>query len=395
MDDRSISTRWRIAAPIAAAVALAGRRFGAAAQDANPAPSAADGAFASMLALVPAALDGGPDNPMIASFADAALQLAATGVARPASVEDEAGMKGWMRATYPLAFASVFATNALLLGRDLLGYDATDLDQTLEVGAPPEVVTVLRGRFDHDAVAASWKANGYQMVDADGTQVASLHAEPEMDLKNPVSRLVLSRMNNAAFLADDTLVYTASLAAMRTVLAGGASLANRVDIAALLAASDTELASAILFSGSSVALAAQLPPALDPTVTADLLATTVAAAAEMPPVAIGLIGITPGGPLPVREGTPEPAGPEAQVVIRLLLVQPGSAEQAARAIQARLAGYRSVATNQPLLDRFAAWEVRPLAAANAVEVALTPGDRGPLGIWMNLFLQRDLLFLAW
>jgi hypothetical protein len=298
-----------------------------------------------------------------------------------------------------LAVADPFATRALQITRDLVGFDLSDVDQTMQAGVPPEMLTLLRGRFDHQAVADALAANGYKMVDIDGTQVASLFAGPQFDIDNPIGQIALARMNNAAFLPDGTLAFTASLQVMRLVIATAAgtepSLAARVDVAALLTAGDGGIVTGALFDGAELSIVNQLPPDLDKLPSTDDLLATPAAGNVMPAVAVGLIGATPGGPLPnTMSGTPVSL-PPAHIVIRLLFVTPDSAETAQSVVETRADQYVSLVTNEPFNHLFPEIEVTALTDENVLSIELTPESEGSIGAWMRMLFARDLLFLAW
>jgi hypothetical protein len=398
---RRWSHRSRVIAPLSLAALAATRRFGAAAQEATPVPPAGS-VFASMLGQLPLSTAGSADNVQLVTFADIAAQLAAVGVAELNSIDDMGNGNDWIRAILPLAIADPFARQAKILNRTLIGFDLSDVDQTMQAGEPPDMVSMLRGRFDHDAIAAAWAANGYQMVVVDGIQVASFSADMSFSPDNPIQRLTLNRLNNSAFLPDGTLVFTASLDTMRATIAAaagtGPSLASRVDVVALLGAGDLGLATGVLFAGSAVAAAGQLPPDLtSATAVAEYFATEVASAGEMPPVALGLIGITPGGPLPNIGGTPESAahGPLSMVLIRLLLAQQGTAERARDVVEKRAAEYVSVVSRQPLSDLFSSILVTADSASNTILLEMTPNSPAAVGAWSKLLFNRDLGFLAW
>lgn len=396
---RAWSNRWRIAAPLSAAGALALRRFPALAQNASPVP-AEPNPLMDMIELLPLSAGGSESNLLLATFADLAAQLAAVGTQPPPAV-DRGDPHAWISAISQLPIADPFGSRFLQLTRDLFGFDLTDVDQTLQAGEPPDMPTLLRGRFNRDAVAAAWQANGYKLLDVNGTQVASLAEDPSFDFNNPIQRLVLARMNNAAFLPDGTLAYCGSLDNLKAVIAtatgAAASLATRIDLARLVTGLDRVYGGAILLSGLALT-GLQISPDMLSTPISDLatsIASAIASADDMPPVLSLLVGATPGGPLPVRtEGTPVPM-PSGTVLFELLMAEDGAAARAKPVVEARLAAYTSVITRQPLSDRFASWDVRVDAARNILEIELTPNETTPLGIWLQMVYSRDLGFIAW
>ena len=123
----------------------------------------------------------------------------------------------------------------------------------MEVGVPPLVITLLRGRFDEEKLRAAWANQGGQVIDVNGVDVASMREDFEFDIQTDIGRFGFSRFNNAAILPDGTVAFSPSLDGMRAVIAAaqgtGPSLGDRVDVAALVGAIEKPLASAYLMSG--------------------------------------------------------------------------------------------------------------------------------------------------
>lgn len=396
-----VSTRLRITAPLAIALSAIVAPDIARGQDESRNKSDATSTLASMLSLAPV-LGAPAEIGQTVLFADIAAQLAAAGLTPPDSIEDNEALGAWIQAISPLGLASPFGTRALQLNRSLLGFDATDVDQTIELGEPPEMVTLLRGRFDHDAIAAGWKSQGYAMLDLDGIAVASLAEDASIDLDKEINQLALARMNNAALLPDGTLVYTTTLPLMQSVIdvANGvaSSLAERPDIAALLAAAPDELASAMLFSGGLLAVQEQLPPQIldDPSAIGSFH-EEIDATGTISPIVQVLAGITPGGPATYTggSGTPLAELPPAQVVFRALLAGSGAAASAVGIVDKRLESLDSATTGAGYGELFASWDVRSEQDAPVLDVDLTLAEDVTAGIWLQLIFRRDLLFLAW
>ena len=403
-----VSNRWRVIAPAVAAGAALAHRLPGAAQEGQQRPLVPDSLspFGPMLGMMPASIAGEGDNPQIATFADIAMQLAAGGIERPASVEDEDGLTPWIHAVYPLLIADPFGRTARVLTRDFLGYDATDIDQTLQAGVPPAMITLLRGRFDESAVAAAWQANGYRMTEAGGIPVASLFEDAEFDVQTEIGKIALSKWNNAAILPDGTLAYAATLPLLESVIetatgANGptASLGAREEIATLLSSLEEPVVSAILFDGLTVSATAQMPVELaveNPELLEELEAQ-LAEPAPMPPVALGLVGVTAGGPTLIYDDGEEPVieMPPATIVYRLLMAEPGSAETAAGVVEARLASMQSMRTTQPWSELFGSWDAHAVAGGDVLALDLTPAPDRPVSGWQQMLYARDLLFLAW
>ncbi len=403
---KNFSARVRVVAPIAGIGSVFVQRIPVLAQDegraadepATPVPNR--DAFSSLLSLVPAPILNTPDLPLWLSFGDMAAQLAAGGIEPPTSIEDDEGLTRWISASYPIAIAEPFRSNALTLGRDLLGFDVTDIDQSLEAGSPPHVRTLLRGRFDREAVAAAWSAHDYQLSEIDGVTVATLFEDTQIDLSHEISRIALTRMNNAAFLPDGTLAYTPSLDTMKEMIAvanGDAPSVGEDDgIVTLLKSLPTPLASAIFFDGEELSIASQLPVNLNEEVAAELMAT-LEELDPIPPIALGLVGITPGGPTrPGNDGGAPPVVlPDATIVYRLLMSESGSADAAVDVVLERLESMSSVITRELFSDIYELREVSSIFDGAVLGVDLRPADGRSIALWTSGLFARDLLFLAW
>jgi hypothetical protein len=396
-----VSSRLRLTAPLALAASALIPRAASAADPTTPQKTdrndkpAAD-PLAELLALIPVAVADAVEDGLIVTYGNIAAQLAAGDIEPPTSLDDEEGFDAWIHASYSILLASPWREYALVLDRELLGYDVTNIDQTIEAGQPPEMVSLLRGRFDPDAVAAAWAANGYTMSEIDGIPVATLFEDAAIDPKIEISRIALARMNNAAFLPDGTLAYAATLPLMEQAIAtanGKAeSLAARVDVAATLPALDRPLASAMLVSGDSLSIAAQTPVNLPDGVEVEIEPDD-----PMPPIAFGIIGITPGGPTLIYDEGEEPVIelPPATLVYRLLMTEPGTAGEAAEVVDARLGTMTSSRTQQPLTELFASWEATAVSDGDVLALDLLPAEGRPVTFWPQPYFSRDLLFLAW
>lgn len=371
------------------------------AQEATP-TAAASGSLAAMLRLVPDVVSGAAQPPVqIASYADLAAQTAATGVPLPTS-KDDPNFAPWAFALSPLMVPDPLFTNAMVADwHTLLGIDLWQIDQALQVGEPPSTLTFLRGRFDATAIRAAWASQGYKMLQVDGIAVASLHEDASFDLSTDLGRLAFTHFNNAAILPDGTLAYAPTLDAMRAIIAvvhgSASSLADRVDVAALVRAITKPLASALLMAGTALQVdVAGALLAATPDVGA--MKTQVAEVARMPPILMALLGVTAGGPLAQPPGgvaTPRAGIPPARFEIAVLLPDHAAAETAAKVATERLATGASLATRQPLTHYFASWNARALPNSPVAVLELEFAMEVQPRIWAQMIYQRDLVFLAW
>ncbi len=374
---------------------------------ATPAPTGPNATFLSLLGVAPDFPAGQQPQGEIAEFADVAAQLEAVGVAPVTSLNDP-GSHDWISATMSLALPQGPATRAAdPLWRETFGFDIFQVDQSLVVGEPPNQITIMRGRFDPAEVGSALEKAGYKAVDVGGVQGYSLHEDPEIDLTTAVSQLSLGKMNNAVFLPDGTLVFAGYLDTIRRVVAvskGEApSLASRVDVSTLVPAMPRTLASAILVPGAVLTLDSMIVGALlsSPDQVTALL-DQVQKAGQMPRVAMGLFGITPGGPLmsATAGATPEasPTADESEPAvfdIGLLTLSPEQARTAEQTVVARVQALDSQATQRPYADIFSS--VTPAGPADlpVAVLELTFGDETTPGVWAQLLYRRDLLFLGW
>jgi hypothetical protein len=368
------------------------------AQNATPTAAVENNPLAEMLRLTPnRVLDSDADTGLTATFADIQLQTDVSGIARPKSGENQAFVE-WGFSLSALALPSDLAQYALDPNLPvLIGFTLLDVDQYLEVGAPPDTIRFFRGHFDHKAIDNAWTTQRYKMVDVDGTTVASLHEDNQFDMTSDLGIHFFAHFNNGAFLPDGTLVFTSTLDAMREVIATAkgeqSSLADRVDVAALLSAMKAPLASAALVSGASL----QGVDSVGVLATPDALRTQIAEASAMPPITAALLGVTPGGPLSrpnYQNGTPQPDIPDAMFKIELLLSTQPEAVTAAQVVDDRLATMNSIRTNQPYSELFASWNATadPNLPIAFVDLTFSPG-RFPR-LWFDMLVSRDLGFLS-
>jgi hypothetical protein len=104
------------------------------------------GSLCDLLSLVPDILIDNPDVSSVFSYANAAAQLDALGVDRPNDPEDEEFTR-WSLAMTSVPIGGVFLPY-FRFWPDEMGFSVFDLDQSLEVGDPPDRIILLRGRFD-------------------------------------------------------------------------------------------------------------------------------------------------------------------------------------------------------------------------------------------------------
>jgi hypothetical protein len=374
----------------------------------SPTPTGANSVFMEMLGLSPDTFEGDSSPSEIAEFANVELQLATVGVTPPTSTDDPEGFHQWFLATLWLPFPRSIQGSGLDPDwHDVFGFDLLQIDQSLVTGVPPEQITFLRGRFDQNEVTTALTNTGYQLVDVDGVPAYSLFADATIDLQNPASLLALNSMNNAVFLPDGTLVFAATLELIREVVAvsqgNATSLADRLDVSALVQAMPRPLSTAVLVPGAVLSLGDMMVAQMieDPNRLDELMAE-IDQLGEMPPITMALVGVTPGGPLEPAssDGTPEATPiPEttdpALLEIGLLTLTPGDARTAEEVVVARIAALDSLITQQPYADMFTT--VTPVGPAGVPVAVIELGLRDEVlpSVWSRLLFTRDMLFVGW
>lgn len=326
------------------------------------------------------------------TFGNAQLQMETLGLALPFDRSDDAALAAWVSAIYSVALPQPIRVNALRDDlRDLLGFEIGQVFSGAECGEPPEMATFLRGDFDVEAVRATQQALGYQQTEIDGQLVMTLGPDGEMDLENPVQRMAMSRLNNASFLADGTLVYTATLSLMREVWDRAATLDGQPLVQQALEGLDGPLISAVLLGPG--ALIPEVPFGLEPPRSNDQIADvmlTMQAREEAPLVIAGIAGITPGGPLQ-GDSAATPSAPKSVGKFSLVYASASDAATAAGQIDARLASGESQATGQPWRDMLVSWSA--VARPESTTVLLTlewPEIPRPF----DLVFRRDIAFIS-
>lgn len=374
--------------------------------------------MAALLDRLPAVPFSEPSIPV--SYADVAAQLAAVGVAAPTAGADQAASARFWDAAQWLWLPSSLSYSADPAWRAAFGFDLFQIDQAigLNVRRPDREqdfrVTLVRGRFAEAEVRAAWTRSGYQAIEVEGGELASVGEEALLDPALPFFQLSAFDLANAAILADGTLGFAGTredLAAVLDVAAGRApSLADRVDVAALVRAARPDLVTAVLATGSQIQAEDPLamflgdgtPGVPDIGAIATALATEIAAPPAMSPIALGLLGMTAGFPPPATEsgeGTatpgPSPPGqPAARGEIALLMPSPGAAAAAVPVVEGRLAGEASRTARRPYAELFPERVVRAVPGEPVLLVDLGLGEGVPAGVLSGLLVAADLGFLA-
>lgn len=347
---------------------------------------------------LPAMLDQAPDLlaegrlPLndIARYSDISGWMESQGISPPASPAEAAG-GAWEDALDDLALpASLREFGLDPLWKQTYGFDLTQVGQVLVVGQAPDVVLLIRGEFDADALMASWVASGYMAVEVEGETVWTLAPGDGIDLSAPESRLSLGSLNNMVLLDDGTLAASARLSRLGSVLRvehGDAdSLAENESIAPLLESGPSVelLDSAILARGTLL----QAPPGTQ----ADI-GTPVVVSVAASPVALPQEPLVPemGQVAVVLAGVGPPADGMVPFTLRLVLEDDDVAEATAAMIDQRLRTGASSIDGRSWDEVLGATGVLAIDGIVVVDAPQPPADF----LWLRLVSERDVGFATW
>jgi hypothetical protein len=180
-------------------------------------------------------------------------------------------------------------------------------------------------------------------------------------------------------------------------------LADRAEVADLLAAIETPLVTALLIPGVAFGLGDPVAPTeLGPGTPLPAEMATVVTASEaerqrLPPISLVMLGMTAGGPLgdPTMTSATPPAAaaPDARVRGYALFGSSAEAELAVPVIEERLRFGLSFRRRQPWSEIFPGWSVR--AVPDQPIVVLDLGGGAARDAWRALYFEGDLWFLNW
>lgn len=341
-------------------VAMPGRVFAA---QSPVAGASVDPELASYLALAPSSvvtLDQA--SPLI--YGNAKLQADTLGFALPFDMADEAARSAWVNGTFTVATPSTFRQYGFMDDfSQLTGFEIGQVFSGVELGEPPDVITMIRGALDIEAIRAAQLAAGYQEIDIAGHAVYSLAEDYSLSPDNPIQRWALSRLNNSAVLDDGTVVYTPAQELMRAVLEPEATLDAQPLVQLAMSTLDAPLITGMLLGPG--AFVPGVPLELLQPQSEDEIADFILEMREQTPAPVvltGIVGSTAGGPLPSpgEEITPvAPGEPTSVTKMALVYLTPDEATTAAGQIEDRLANGDSVVQQRPWTDVFTSWSAVP------------------------------------
>lgn len=391
-----IDRRQLLGAAVGASVAMTGSRLVAAQATpaASPAASPVAGVAAGPARLVTmlAATPASALSPTGVIWADvaSAWKLAGLEPLRPGDTKIGADRILVLQSLAPPAHTFEYA-----LVPDYaktFGFSPFQIDQGLQVGDPPDTITLLRGSWTPEDLIAAWKASRYQEVTTPAGTVWSWADGPKMDPASPVSRYGLGALNNSAFLPDGTVAFASSIKTvtqvLRTAAGSEAALAGDARIAGLVAASPAALVSAIILPGTSLRQSID-PAALIGTTSVSAAATEIAreqeaerqAAGAMPEPSFGLLGVT--------------GGTKPRVVVRLAVKSGAFADRAAKVIAWRADHATSLVTRQPYSDLLTLVSAEGQADPPIAKADFAPVLPGYANLWIKMIYTRDLGLVGW
>jgi hypothetical protein len=342
--------------------------------------------------------DGSLPLPEVASYTDINAWLAAQGLAPGSITEAQASS---------LALPPILASRGLdPIWQATYGFSLAEVDQILAIGQAPDYVTVLRGRFDPNALMEAWTSGGYQAVEVEGTTVWSLFPVEgnAIDLSRPASQPAMGSFNNVVLLDDGTLIATTKFSRLKdtldTVRGDAPSMADNGDISDLLALENDERAfvSAVIAKGELLELApsdtrSAITP--DPVTGHDGLLVATPDAGNMPKTRMCLFGLMIDRTtqrLATPEATPIPTTP-LHFTVALVLGDGADPADALRVIESRFQNEISVTSNQPYA---AAWTLTPAESTESGNVLILElGVKSGSLDWMHILEDRDFGFLTW
>jgi hypothetical protein len=275
------------------------------------------------------------------------------------------------------------------------GFAPFTLEQSLYLGDPPKMITLLRGPWNPDDLTRAWQASGFRKKTSDAGTFWSWAEEPELDMKSAVTRIGLGSMNNAAVLDDGTVVFAgyADLITlvMRTAKGEEASLAGDDRIAGIVESAPETLVSAMVLPGTALQqnaelqiITSQASPDQMKKIQAELKQEQEAerqAVGTMPRPSFGLLGVT--------------GGTEPHIVVRLAVKSGKEADRAAKIVAYRLKHLKSARTQQPWTDLLRLVSASGQADPSVAEVEFAPTEPAYASLWIKMLYARDIGLIGW
>jgi hypothetical protein len=266
--------------------------------------------------------------------------------------------------------------------RATLGYDFWQIERAISGGDPPRTWARLEGALDRDPIEAALRGQGYTTTPYRDRAYLARFGDGEVKLSDPLGRLVLSHLNRVAF--DDGALacspYTAAIEAGIDA-AGGQhpSFADDPNYAALALALGP-VVGAILAPADELYRRAVVPSRR---ATPRVGRTATPTRTLLHPYRLAGLGLR-------DDGTTH------TMIIALVYPTTAEAQAAAPILRQRVANYVLLRSGQRLRERASPGEPT-VVDAGARSVLIQPfaiAAEADLGFYIQLFTNRDLLFLA-
>jgi hypothetical protein len=280
---------------------------------------------------------------------------------------------------YLTAFTGVLAGQGEY--RDAFGYDVYQIDREISAGQPPEQFSRMEGAFDATTIVTKLQAGGYAAADQNGTPYYTIRGDSELNVSDPRSRLALGRMNRVAASAE-RVIASPTTALIAAALDAEAKRITTLDGSASLRALATTL--------SGVTSMVTFPPGASEVVEAVLSPQQIAATTRgwgtLHAPELQAMGYTDAGKF------------RRTMHVALVYTNPSDAAADAPELVKRITGYRLIRSQETLLPTYATAVTSRTATVGSKgvlisDIALTT-DPARGGLWMQMFSNRDMLFLV-
>lgn len=363
--------------------------------------------FLEALSLAPDLTKGNFLEPQILfSYADLEGQLEAVGVEpAPTPLAEQEDFGDYLNALFNLPIADPVGTYARSEEwYPANGFDLTEVSQTIQLGEPPSQVTIVRGDFDLERITEALTGQGYTVESVSGVDVLNGGDDFDQDLERDVSRFWLGKGQNFALVDERTLVVAGSTELIELSLAAiqgdGTAVSDVASIRALVPDELESVAGALVVTGTSFVGGMDPAIALDPEVneaTLEAVEQEIAERESLPPIRVGMLCTTFGGPLPSGPDDPEPTvapgAPVAQAQIRALFGSREDAEAALPIVTERLETGTSLKEQRPWSEVLRGWALDVVGDEGLLVIRLgLPGNAARRVF--NLLYDRNLGFIS-
>jgi len=327
-------------------------------------------------------------------FGDRDRLMAAHDMSRLRSPDDYKALSkeqsdNWMRLTRNVWTSDFSGRERVLSGwRDLFGYDSFQVDREITAGQPPEWFGVMEGAFDADDIQDALDDLGYQEDEYEGTVYYYIRDDFERDLKSEGGRFAMSKLNRVV-VGEDTIIAAPATEILERVLdvrdGRRSSLADDPAYAALARAMGPVVSAALLEGEQFYDPAA----ALGSHATAEQREAMREKLAELYSEPLHLYDLVGFGYLD--------DGHDQAIVVALAYDEAEYAEADAPVLADRLEDVSSLRWRGQMLSDY--WrvgepEVYSFEDGAVLAVKLELDDEERPGLWLNMLISRDVVFLA-